>query len=227
MSLLLQLHSSRYAVAFIAAGLVNLGLFLLMAFMVAGQQGGAKKIRPITVVDFVRLKHEQDPPRLKERQLPKKIIPPKQPPSMVANQIQPSPPKSLNPSPKMMPNIDLPLDFKSTGPYLGNYGEMAGVNSGSNIISVGEGDLIPLMRVPPQYPSQAAHRGLEGVVTVAFIVTKEGSVRDPEIIDSRPLGVFDAAALQAVRRWKFKSKQVDGQMVEQRATQKIEFKLER
>jgi protein TonB len=104
---------------------------------------------------------------------------------------------------------------------------MPGTALGSDIVSVGEGDLIPLVRVPPQYPRRAARRGLEGAVTVAFIITKEGSVRDPEVIDSHPPGIFDEAALRAVKRWKFKSKQVEGQLVEQRATQKIEFKLAR
>jgi protein TonB len=216
----------RYIVAFIAAGLVNLGLFLLMSFMVAGQQGGPKKIEPIAMVDFIRLKHEPDPPQPKERQLPQKPPTPRQPPSMAVHQPQTAQPQSPAP-PQITPSIELPLNFKSTGPYLGNYAEAPGTALGSDIVSVGEGDLIPLVRIPPQYPRRAARRGLEGVVTVAFIVTKEGSVRDPEVVDSHPPGVFDEAALQAVKRWKFKSKQVEGQLVEQRATQKIEFKLAR
>jgi protein TonB len=216
----------RYIVAFIAAGLVNLGLFLLMSFMVAGQQGEPKEIEAISMVDFVRLKHEPDPPQPKERQLPKKPPPPKEPLPIAMRQPQMPQPKLPAPS-KITPSIELPLTLKSTGPYLGNYAEMPGTALGSDIVSVGEGDLIPLVRVPPQYPRRAARRGLEGAVTVAFIITKEGSVRDPEVIDSHPPGIFDEAALRAVKRWKFKSKQVEGQLVEQRATQKIEFKLAR
>jgi periplasmic protein TonB len=37
--------------------------------------------------------------------------------------------------------------------------------------------------------------------------------------------MFEAAAVQAVMRWKFKPKIKDGQPVEQRGAQKIEFNL--
>jgi protein TonB len=216
----------RYIIAFIAAALVNLGLFLLMSFMVTGRQGGPEKVEAVTMVDFVRLKREPDPPPPKERQLPKKPPPPKEPPPMAMSRSQ-TPQLKAPALSQVIPSIELPLTFKNTGPYLGNYAETPGTGLGAAMVSVGEGELIPLVKIPPQYPRRAARRGLEGTVTVAFIITKEGSVRDSKVIDSHPPGIFDEAALRAIERWKFKSKRVEGQLVEQRATQKIEFKLER
>lgn len=215
----------RFLIAIVVAGLVNLGLFLLMSFMAAGQQRGPEGVETMTVVDFVRLKRESAPPQPKERQLPKKPPPPEDPPPMMMPRPQAPQPKPQALA-KVTPHIELPLNLKG-GPYLGDYGQAPGMALGSGIVPASEGDLLPLVRISPQYPRRAARRGLEGSVTVAFIITKEGSVRDPEVIESHPSGIFEQAALQAVKRWKFKPKRIEGQLVEQRATQEIEFNLAR
>jgi protein TonB len=86
-------------------------------------------------------------------------------------------------------------------------------------------DVIPLVRIPPRYPRSASRRGLEGVVTVSFTITKDGQVRSPVVIKAKPENIFDSAALKAILKWKFKPKVVDGKPVERQATQEIEFKL--
>lgn len=53
----------------------------------------------------------------------------------------------------------------------------------------------------------------------------DGSVRGAKVLDSKPRGVFEASAVQAVMRWKFKPKIKDGKPVEQKGSQKIEFNL--
>jgi protein TonB len=63
------------------------------------------------------------------------------------------------------------------------------------------------------------------VVTVSFTITKDGRVRDPQVIKATPENVFDKAALKAILKWKFKAKMVGGEPVERQATQEIEFKL--
>ncbi len=45
------------------------------------------------------------------------------------------------------------------------------------------------------------------------------------VLDAKPRGLFEAAAVQAVLRWKFKPKMVNGLAVEQKGAQKIEFNL--
>jgi periplasmic protein TonB len=214
----------KYPISLVSATLINLGLFLLMAFMVAGQQSPSKGGEEITMVDFVRLKREAEPPQPKERRLPEKPPPPEEPVPMTMP--RPQTPQPKTPAvPKIVPNIASSLALTTTGPYLGDYAKSAGMIEGPSM--AGEGDVIPLVRVPPQYPQRAARRGVEGLVTVSFIITKEGSVRDPEVIEAHPPGMFEQAALQAIQRWRFKPKRVEGQLVEQRATQEIEFKLTR
>ncbi|QBQ53618.1 energy transducer TonB [Nitrosococcus wardiae] len=217
----------RFLVAIAIAGLVNVGLFLLMSYMTAGQDGAQSEDEGMTVVEFVRLKREAESPELKQRKLPKKPPPPeKLPPPSTSMPKSPLPQPNAPTLPAEIPDIDLPLSLKGTGPYLGDYrAAPAAPTSGETILSAREGEVIPLVRTLPRYPRNAARRRLEGSVTVEFIIRKDGSVRAPKVVASHPPGVFDRAALEAIKKWKFKPKLMEGEPVEQRATQEIEFNL--
>jgi TonB family protein len=65
------------------------------------------------------------------------------------------------------------------------------------------GELEPLIRIAPSYPAAAQARGLEGFVTVQFAVTEYGTVENASVAESAPAGVFDQAALAAIRRWRY------------------------
>ena len=52
-----------------------------------------------------------------------------------------------------------------------------------------------------------------GRVVTSFVVTGRGRLRDIEIVESEPAGLFDDAVLQSLRRWKYKPTIVDGQYV--------------
>ncbi|MGE5625118.1 MAG: energy transducer TonB [Bacillota bacterium] len=68
------------------------------------------------------------------------------------------------------------------------------------------GDIVLVERVEPKFPSQAIREGISsGSVTVKFTVDTDGSVLNPVVTDAKPRrGIFDDAALRAVRNWKFK-----------------------
>lgn len=69
--------------------------------------------------------------------------------------------------------------------------------------SPAEGALRPVITIEPEYPVDARTRGVEGSVTVEFVVTASGGVEDVRVTESSPAGVFDQAALAAVRRWRY------------------------
>ncbi len=71
-------------------------------------------------------------------------------------------------------------------------------------------ELQPLVRIPPEYPMNAAANRVEGFVELRFTVTEAGTVEDPEVIRAFPEGVFDRAALRAVRKWKYQPQMVEG-----------------
>ena len=68
--------------------------------------------------------------------------------------------------------------------------------------------------VAPEYPRQALAKELSGDVRVKYTVGTDGRVKDAAVTASNPAGVFDEVALAAVRRWRFKPYEVDGQPVE-------------
>jgi len=75
-------------------------------------------------------------------------------------------------------------------------------------------DVLPLVRIAPEYPARAAARGIEGWVIVQFTITPTGSVRDPMVIEAQPRNVFDDAALKAIARWRYNPKVEGGVAVE-------------
>ena len=60
------------------------------------------------------------------------------------------------------------------------------------------------------YPPTAFDQGIEGEVVVAYNVTVEGLVEQARIVSASPAGVFDEAALIAVRSWRFNPPKVNG-----------------
>src|SRR5690606_36807188 len=90
-------------------------------------------------------------------------------------------------------------------PLLDTRGAMSRMSMGAG----SDRDVMPLVRVPPEYPPRALTRGLEGWVLVQFTISTIGTVKDPIVVDAEPKGVFDDAALKAIARWRYNPR-VDG-----------------
>lgn len=63
----------------------------------------------------------------------------------------------------------------------------------------------------PAYPEAAREERLEGYVVVRYDISVDGRVVRARVARSEPPGVFDAAALAAVRSWVFNPAIVDGE----------------
>lgn len=85
--------------------------------------------------------------------------------------------------------------------------------------------LVPLLRIPPLYPRRALRDGREGSVRVLLSIDETGAVVDVSVVKSRPAGVFEAAAIEAVRQWRFKPTLVDGQPVSHKGLWELVFKI--
>lgn len=206
----------RAVVSGLAGLIIAVLLFLIMHVMIARSQGARSYPDAYPIVDFVRLPPEIQPPPRDEREPPEEPDPPEVPPTpsfalQTANQPQ-----------LPAPQIEMTAAITS-GPLLDMTPLAAPASNKQTVLSGHE--LMPLVRVPPRYPGRAARLQIEGSVTVEFTITADGSVADPAIIESDPPRVFDKAALQAIVQWKFKPRVEDGQAVESRASQRIEFAL--
>jgi len=88
-------------------------------------------------------------------------------------------------------------------------------------------DVVPLIRIVPDYPPRAQARGLEGWVQVQFTITATGMVRDPVVVNAEPRNIFDDAALKAIARWRYNPKVENGAPIERVGVQtRLVFQLE-
>ncbi len=82
-----------------------------------------------------------------------------------------------------------------------------------------------LVRFPLHYPPDAEQRGIEGAVTVRMLVGRDGEVRQVTVLESTPAGVFDAAAVEALQRWRFTPAQLAGETVRVWVRERVRFEL--
>jgi TonB family protein len=104
--------------------------------------------------------------------------------------------------------------------------ESAGEPPADELMTVSISSLTRTKYVAPKYPRAAERRGDSGWVDVVFTVAVDGSVKDVEVRDSTPQGVFDRAASRAVEKWEFEPVFEDGRTVERRVGVRMMFALE-
>ena len=84
-----------------------------------------------------------------------------------------------------------------------------------------------LTRLDPFYPAAARRSGTEGQVTLRVLVDDRGYVTETSVVRSEPAGVFDAAAVKAVRGWRFSPAKRLGKPVPVRIDIPILFRLDK
>ena len=57
----------------------------------------------------------------------------------------------------------------------------------------------------PEYPQKALTQRISGSVTVEYVVDTSGEPRDVRVVEATPPGVFDKAAISAVKRWHYRA----------------------
>lgn len=99
--------------------------------------------------------------------------------------------------------------------------------AGSGGLSASDGEYLPIVKVAPIYPRRAQTRGIQGYCIIEYVVTKSGSIRDPQAVDCQPSGIFERASLKAAAKFKYKPRVVDGEAIEVAGVQnKFTYELE-
>lgn len=188
--------------------LLSLILFgVIYSVIKAGRSAMEAKVN-LPTIDFVRLTRDTEPEALSRKKPPPPPTPPPPPPKMkvVAAAVQAEGLTGLE-----IPSLSLNADVGGSA--------MGGTKA------MFDGDIIPLQCPPVSYPSDARRAGLTGWVQIEFVVGPDGSVRSAKAVDAQPRGVFEAAAVVAAQRCRFKPKLVDGNPVEQKGRRKWNFDL--
>ena len=199
----------RMVLGAVVAGLVAFLLFWLMAELVASGRAALTEAPKGRIVDFVRVKKDQNLDI--EKPKPQKPDKPEAPPPEVAPQQD----QAASPDANTV-NIG-PMTVDSDVAVKSGFG-----------LSASDGEYLPIVKVAPIYPSRAASRGIEGWVLLEFTVTETGAVRDPVVLEAEPQGIFDDAAKKAVLKFKYKPRVENGQPMQVPHVQHlITFKLEK
>jgi protein TonB len=204
----------RYLSALLFGVLISFGLFFLMQSLIDSGEQHKNASAEGQIMDFIRIR-EDETLSIKNREKPKKPKPPKEPPPppklIVEKQVKPT----MNRIKIEIPNIDLP-SIAGGGPFLGNW-------AGNPLA---EGDVLPIVRIDPQWPREALVEGIEGYVVVEVTIGADGSVKDVRVLQSKPRRMFDRNVIRAVLKWKFKPRIINGVAVERKAIQMLEFTLD-
>jgi len=171
------------------AAMVTLSLFMLMRLLVT-PDGDLRPEEIETVsIDITRAQRDEESNANRELNRPDEEDQPPPPPPMDTRTERPD----LGGISANIPDIDLNINSGAVGPI--------------------DGEIQPLVRVPPEYPMRAAERGIEGRVCVRFTVTAEGTVSNPVIRDTSS-SMFNTASLRAIARFRYQPKVEGGVPVE-------------
>lgn len=201
-------NSGRYLFGLSFAVVVTFALLWGMQALITGGNNALTEAPRGNVLDFIRLKKEQDVTK-KERKPQKPAKPKTPPPPLTPPQMQQANPNADAVSSSFAADIQADASL-----------------SGGLSLDTGDGDYLPIVKVAPIYPRRAQSRGIEGYVIVEFTVTKNGSVRDPVVVESNPESIFDRAAMDAALKFKYKPRVVDGVAMEVAGVQnRITFEM--
>ena len=123
------------------------------------------------------------------------------------------------------PEIDMDMNVEVINMAPVDAVEVAIIGSGG--LSASDGEYLPIVKVAPIYPRRAQTRGIEGYCIIEYVVTRSGAIRDPQVVDCQPSGLFESASLKASLKFKYKPRVVDGEAIEVAGVQnKFTYELE-
>lgn len=126
-----------------------------------------------------------------------------------ATEIPELPPVPETPKDLPRPDVDFPVPDVTTI-AIGKRPDTVSAPDVEYTLSVPDGPPIALVRVAPRYPTRAIQQGIEGYVTLEFDIDEQGSVQNARVIESEPGSIFHRSALEAIAKFRFKPKVVDG-----------------
>ena len=189
--------------------IVSISIFLIIQSLITRDSNLNLENDSKSYLEFIRIRQD-DSLEQRTRTLPDKPPQPKRPPQpeIDLDDTKPPPIQNLDID---IPDFDIPTDFK--GAFLG---DISNLGSGTS-------QLIPLVKVAPRCPPEAALAGTNGEVLLNLLVNASGRVEKIRLLRANPPRVFNREATKAVRRWQFKPKTIDGIAVEQQGELKVEF----
>jgi protein TonB len=191
------------------AVVLNIILFASAALLSRDRPVRQTSTPPVSV-SLITLKPATPPPPEEKRKIPK----PKPKPKMDFT------PELAQPTLRGPAPLDLQVQIDPSlfagGPARGDF-----------VFNSGDLDQPPekVWQTKPAYPYKARQRNIEGYVKVKMLVRADGTVGEVSVLDAKPKGLFDEAAMKAVPQWRFQPGIIDGQAVPSWVVTTIRFTL--
>lgn len=180
-----------------AASLATLACFYLMLFLITTELESPPELDTVSqLTPEITENLEEEKPK-PQRRKPEKIMPLDPPPDPSADAV----------------NKTAWVELKAERPTFGSIADLLGPTDIQLALDAPHSELFALNIVQPNYPLSAAMREIEGYVIVEFSVRENGTVSNPIVVKSEPAVLFDEAALNAVSRFKFKPREIGGDLV--------------
>lgn len=186
----------RLVIGLVVSLAVTLSLFWLMQYLIETADRTLNDDGAGNLVDFVRVKRDEAIERrqLKPKKPPPPDAPPPQPPTPQLDNLD------ANAEKVAISAVPVETDIEMTGGFS---------------LGVGEGDYLPIVKVAPIYPNRALTRGVEGYCVVQYTVTRQGTTKNPVVIESQcTSSLFHRASINAALKFKYKPRIMDGEAVE-------------
>ena len=115
-------------------------------------------------------------------------------PQVTYQRVEPYPfPKDGQPGPSLAPP-----EVERTAPPPPSFAPLP------NDLPVTEFTATPIDQPAPTYPRRALESGREGKVRLRVTIGADGNVVSAEVTQAEPKGWFEAAAIEAVKRWRYR-----------------------
>ena len=188
------------------ASATTFGLFAFMAFLISSDQVSIPEPESV-----VQIEVSQTPKDSAVIEKPKPQFEPPTPPSVM-------PKNNVTP---VIAKVNTDYVYQPIGL------KVSGTDSATSLMKgLPDSDARPVVRVNPKYPMDAARNGIEGWVILAFDISAIGEVINVKIVDSTPKRIFDKAAKQALKKWKYRAKSVEGvQVLQHNFTVQLDFNM--
>lgn len=197
--------------------LINVCLFALLPLLL-DRNSVERAYEEITSVNFIRIRPEMEEPQ--EEKPPEREKPPPEVLPRLSQQV-PKPRQLKLEMPDLSfeinPKLDMGMAVAPPEP-----------EPVMDFFDQGEVDQLPMtvFRMKPLYPFRAKRLGIEGSVSVKFLVDAAGRVSRVTILESNPPGIFDESVLKALPSWKFTPGELGGNAVNTWVSTVIQFDLE-
>ncbi|WP_238935064.1 energy transducer TonB [Pseudomonas typographi] len=213
----------------IGGALLLVAMVIGACVMIEAKPVAVEEPPKITRVQMVELPPPPPPPAPAPPPPPEPAPPP--PPEPPPPAPAPPPPKPLPPPPKPAKPLPVPKPKPAPTPPLPQPPPVAPPPP-KPIPPVPEApaastNAVALQQTVPAYPRMARQAKIEGFVTLDLVIRPDGSVASATVVEGKPPRLFDEAAINAVKNWKFQPRMVGGVAQEQRARQTVRFDLKK